>query len=120
MAFAVGLLERGRNLVRQRNAFHLHEPATADADPAPLDGDCDPMAHLVLCRVHGRNIQPFLVRLLQDGARDRVVEAVFGGCRIPQDVHRRIAVGRNDLADLRAFARQRAGFVEKHRIDFAE
>ena len=49
-----------------------------------------------------------------------MVEPVFGGCRKTQNIRRLIAVRGDDPSDLGAFARQRAGFVEQHGVDFAQ
>ena len=116
----MGLVQRRLHLRRQRHPFQLQESAAADADQAAVDADRYSVADLVLGRVGWRKIEPFLLRLLQDGQRDRMMEPALGGGGETQDLLRRVPIGGDHEPDFRPFAGQRAGLVEQHGVHLAE
>src|SRR6516225_1761202 len=108
------------DLSRQRNALHLHKPATADAYPASVDADCDAVADSVLRSIGGRKPDALLPSFLKDRERDRVMKPLLRGTGKAKYLQRIEAIGGDHPADLRTFAGQCAGLVEKDRIDLAQ
>ena len=78
VAFAMHLVEGVFHLSRQRDTLQLHEAPAADAHSMPVDADRDAIADLVLGRIGQRQAQALLLRLLQDGERDRVMKPPLG------------------------------------------
>ncbi len=120
VAFAMGLVERRFDLSRQRDTLRLHEAPAADAHPMPVDADRDPIADLVLGRIGRRQMEALLLRLVQDGERDRMMKSPFRGCGEAQQLRRTEAVGGDHPPDLGPFPRQCAGLVEQHGVDLAQ
>ena len=113
----VGIFQGVPHLLAHRQAFELHEPLAADPDGPPVDVDRDAVADLVLGVVGHRQLEVQLLRLVENGQGNGVMELLLGGGGEEQDLFFGETVAGDDAADLGSFPGQGARLVEEDGID---
>ena len=117
VAERMSVLDRGRHIGWDLDAFHLDVPAASNPHQAALEPHGDAEAHLELAVVDRRQVEPAVASLVEDRQGDRVVKLLLGGrgesqhgCGIPRPAG-------VDVSHFRPFPSQRPCLVEQHGVD---